>query len=167
MSQEGQPDWVEPRPERSAPPVVGPALDLVDLSAAHASGPVLRTVVLTIPAERGQVVLARSMVGHIAARLGLSVADLTDLRLAVDEACGLFPLSADFGGFDESLECRFEERAAALRITVCAPLSPTVQPELDGIGWIMLGALVDELSWLVVGSIGTVALVKDLNPRAA
>jgi serine/threonine-protein kinase RsbW len=124
-----------------------------------------RTVILTIPADREQVVLVRSVAGHIAARLGLSVSELTDLRLAVDEACGLFLLSPGFGTAGESVECRFEELPDALAITVSAPVPPSVQPDVDDIGWIMLGALVDELTWKAEEGVARLSMVKHLTVR--
>jgi serine/threonine-protein kinase RsbW len=126
-----------------------------------------RTVVLSIPADREQVVLARSVAGHIAARLGLSVAELTDLRLAVDEACGLFLLSPGFGVSGELLECRFEEQSAALAVTVSAPAATSVEPDVDDIGWIMLSALVDELTWKAEHGVATLTLVKHLTVRSS
>jgi serine/threonine-protein kinase RsbW len=124
-----------------------------------------RTVVLSIPADREQVVLVRSVAGHIAARLGLSVAELTDLRLAVDEACGLFLLSPGFGDRGEMVECRFEERPASLSVTVSAPTPPSVEPDVDDIGWIMLGALVDELTWKAEEGVARITMVKHLAVR--
>ncbi len=122
-----------------------------------------RTVVLSIPADREQVVLVRSVAGHIAARLGLSVADLTDLRLAVDEACGVFLLAPGFGAADEMLECRFEEQPGSLSVTVCAPAPAAAQPDVEDIGWIMLSALVDELTWKAEHGIARLTLVKHLT----
>lgn len=124
-----------------------------------------RTVVLVIPADREQVVLARSVVGHIAARLGLSVAELADLRLAVDEACGLFLLAPGFGGAGEMVECRFEESPGSLSVTVSAPMPPSVQPDVDDIGWLMLSALVDELTWKAEHGVARITLVKHLTVR--
>ncbi len=124
-----------------------------------------RTVVLSIPADREQVVLVRSVAGHIAARLGLSVADLTDLRLAVDEACGLFLLSPGFGSSGELLECRFEEQPAALAVTVSAPAASSSDPDVDDIGWIMLSALVDELTWKVEQGVARLTMIKHLTAR--
>ena len=126
-----------------------------------------RAVVLSIPADREQVVLVRSVAGHIAARLGLSVAELTDLRLAVDEACGLFLLNPGFGTAGETLECRFEEQPDALSVTVSAPAPPSVAPDVDDIGWIMLSALVDELTWKAEHGVARLTLVKHLTVRAS
>jgi serine/threonine-protein kinase RsbW len=123
-----------------------------------------RSVVLSIPADREQVVLVRSVAGHIAARLGLSVAELTDLRLAVDEACGLFLLSPGFGAAGELLECRFDEQPGSLSVTVSAPAAAE-QPDVEDIGWIMLSALVDELTWKAEHGVARLTLVKHLSAR--
>ena len=125
------------------------------------SGPVL----LAIPADRGQVTLVRSVAGHFGARLGLSVAQLTDLQLAVAEACSLFLLAPGFPATG-MLECRFENPPQAMRIMVSAVVAPGVAPDVDDIGWIMLGALVDELTWQVVDGIGTVTLFTRLDREA-
>lgn len=124
-----------------------------------------RTVVLSIPADREQVVLVRSVAGHIAARLGLSMAELADLRLAVDEACGLFLLTPGFGAAGEMVECRFEEGPAALSVTVSAPAPPSAAPDVEDIGWLMLSALVDELTWKSEQGMAHLTLVKHLSIR--
>lgn len=126
-----------------------------------------RTVVLTIPADREQVVLVRSVAGHIGARLGLSVAELTDLRLAVDEACGLFLLSPGFGSGGEMVECRFEESAASLAVAMSAPTPPTAEPDVEDIGWLMLSALVDELTWKAEHGVARLTLIKHLTVRGS
>jgi serine/threonine-protein kinase RsbW len=123
------------------------------------------TVVLGIPADRDQVTLVRSVAGHIGARLGLSVAQLTDLRLAVDEACGLFLLAPGFPKAGATLECRFEQQPEALVITVSALVPEDLAPDLDDIGWIMLDALVDQLSWHSADGVATVSLLTRLGRR--
>ena len=165
MEQEIRPDSMDPDHGKAN----GEAARSVRGGTASA----LSTVVLSIPADRDQVVLVRSVAAHIGVRLGLSVAELTDLRLAVDEACGVFLLSPDFGAVGETLDCRFDELPArddvapTLMVTVSAPVGPTLGPDVDDIGWIMLGALVDELSWRTENGIGTVSLVKRLVGRGA
>ena len=46
--------------------------------------------VVAIPVDTYYVAIARTTALHVATRLGLSVRQATDLRLAVDEACALF-----------------------------------------------------------------------------
>jgi serine/threonine-protein kinase RsbW len=118
---------------------------------------------LTIPADRERVVLVRSVAGHVATGLGLSVTELTDQRLAVDEACGLFLIDPRLTPLGGVLDFHFEERPDELTVTVAAGVADHAGPDVDDIGWIMLEALVDELSWSVEEGIGRLRLVKRLN----
>jgi serine/threonine-protein kinase RsbW len=127
-------------------------------------------VFLEIPADRLYVVLARSAAVHIGAVLRLGVTDVTDLRLAVDEACSMFLLHPAFPespAAETGLSCRFEAYEDELRVTVRAPVPPDFAPDTETIGWIMLGALVDDLSWKHADGYGTVGLVKRIeSPKA-
>jgi serine/threonine-protein kinase RsbW len=151
---------IEDRPAYGQPP--GAAAP-----AAATDTPRVPSVLLAIPADRDYVVLVRSAAAHIAAKLDLGMTDVTDLRLAVDEACGLFLLHPAFNGAEDGgdLECRFEVGRTALRITVSAFVPPAFAPDQEDIGWIMLGALVDELGWDSGGGVGMVTLTKRLAPR--
>jgi len=127
-------------------------------------------VFLEIPADRLYVVLARSAAAHIGAVLKLGVTDVTDLRLAVDEACAMFLLHPAFpesAAAEQGLSCRFEAYDDELWVTVRAPVPADFAPDTDTIGWIMLGALVDDLSWKHADGYGTVSLVKRFDaPKA-
>jgi serine/threonine-protein kinase RsbW len=120
-------------------------------------------VVIEIPADRLYVVLARSAAVHLGSVLQLGVTDVTDLRLAVDEACALFLLNPAFpDGHEAGLVCRFAAYREELRITVRAPIPAGFAPDTDGIGWIMLGALVDHLAWSREAGFGVLTLAKHL-----
>jgi serine/threonine-protein kinase RsbW len=118
-------------------------------------------VVVSVPADKTYVVLIRSAVSHLGARLGFTVAEITDLRLAVDEACGLL-LASDDGPLvtGASLRCQFEEMGDALRVTVSADVTQHARPDTEGFGWSVLSALVDSLSWSMLDGTGHVELVK-------
>ena len=103
---------------------------------------------IEIPADRLYVVLARSAAVHLGSVLRLGITDVTDLRLAVDEACAHFLLNPAFpGGGGVGLACRFAAYPEELRVTVRAAVPPGFAPDTEAIGWIMLGALVDDLAW--------------------
>ena len=122
-------------------------------------------VFIEIPADRLYVVLARSAAVHLGAVLHLGITDVTDLRLAVDEACALFLLHPAFpDGASVGLACRFAAYAEELRVTVRAPVPPGFAPDTEAIGWIMLGALVDDLAWTQQDGFGTVTLTKRFTP---
>jgi serine/threonine-protein kinase RsbW len=122
-------------------------------------------VFIEIPADRLYVVLARSAAVHIGAVLHLGITDVTDLRLAVDEACALFLLHPAFPETGAlGLACRFAAYPGELHVTVRAPVPPGFVPDTEAIGWIMLGALVDGLSWTRQDGYGTVTLTKRFTP---
>src|ERR1700730_4015500 len=80
-------------------------------------------VVIGVPADKTYVALIRSATAHLGARAGLSVVEITDLRLAVDEACGLLLPSYDHGGLGATggdLECRLTDYDGGLRVLVSA-----------------------------------------------
>jgi anti-sigma regulatory factor (Ser/Thr protein kinase) len=121
------------------------------------------TVLVRVPADKDYVVLIRSAVGHLGARLGCTVPEITDLRLAVDEACALL-LGAHPTGVpadDDALECRIAVRPDALDIVVSAPPGDVAAaPEPGSFGWNILAALVDELTWTREDGAARIELVK-------
>lgn len=134
------------------------ALSRVDGAAA----PGAATVLIKVPADRDYLVLIRSAAAHLGARVGCSVSEITDLRLAVDEACTLLlahraPLDVPWG---EELECRIVVLSDALAVTVAAPAGDMPAPEPDSFGWTILSALVDTLSWGVEDGVAHVDLIK-------
>lgn len=123
------------------------------------------SVVLSVPAHKDYVVIIRSAVAQLAGCFGYTVRDITDLRLAVNEACALMVAgnSATVGGAG-TIECRAEVRGDVLRVTVSAAAA-TLAPDTDGIGWTLLTALVDRLTWAQDGVSARVDLEK--RPGAA
>jgi serine/threonine-protein kinase RsbW len=125
------------------------------------------SVLVRVPADKDFVVLIRSAVGHLGAKLGCTVAEITDLRLAVNEACALLLGAPRTGGFSEGdvLECRIAVGPASLGITVVGPAGTMAGPEPGDFGWNILAALVDELSWSVEYDETRIELVKSLGER--
>jgi serine/threonine-protein kinase RsbW len=113
-------------------------------------------IVLIIPAQLRYVALARSVAGHLGAQAGLTVTEITDLRLAVDESCALL---VD-GTRDGEMWCRFVQDEPGLRIAFFAAGCPLVRPDTNGFGWLVLSALVDELNWSHVDGGARVDLLK-------
>ncbi len=115
---------------------------------AGGTGPWSRPVVVQVPADRNYVVLIRSAVSHLGARLGFTMAEISDLRLAVDEACGLLLLPDGFRLRGDDLECRFEDDGdGGLHVRVSAEAEAGSGPDTEGFGWNVLDALVDRLRW--------------------
>lgn len=118
-----------------------------------------RPVVVRVPADKTYVALVRSAASHLGARIGLTISDVTDLRLAVDEACGLFLLPGGFETTGDELECLFTEGADRLVIVVSAEADDSA-PDVEDFGWNVLSALVDRLAWSYENGRGRVELVK-------
>lgn len=130
------------------------------------------SVVLSVPAHKDYVVIIRSAVAQLAGCFGYSLREITDLRLAVNEACALLVAgSPEAVGIAGTIECRAEvrgevlgemrdePRGEVLRVTVSAAAG-TLVPDTDGIGWTILAALVDTLAWAQDGVSARVDLEK-------
>lgn len=103
----------------------------------------LASVSIRIPADSGYVVLVQAAAGHLAAQLGYGVPEVTNLRLAVDEACRVLlsargPQTTDPGtrgphrGSERAayLECRFSVRDdGGLRCRVSGPIAAVTEPD--------------------------------------
>ena len=160
--------WAEPAAAKAAEQGAEQAADAPEPEAGPQPAEPLpdSEVFIEIPADRLYVVLARSAAVHIGAVLHLGITDVTDLRLAVDEACALFLLHPAFpDGAAVGLACRFAAYPEELRVTVRAPVPEAFAPDTEGIGWIMLGALVDDLAWTRRHGYGTVTLTKRFTPH--
>lgn len=138
-----------------------------DVHGAAAGPPAVVSppVVLSVPADKTYVALVRSAASHLGARLGLTMQELTDLRLAVDEACGLLLLPGEFETTGTELQCRFDEYPGRLAVTVSAEAEQSA-PDVDGFGWNVLSALVDELRWSYQDGRARVELVKHATTLA-
>ena len=125
----------------------------------------IAAVSIRVPADRGFVVIVRSTAGHLGARLGYSVTEIMNLRLAVDDACGV-SLAADADGTraereaGSDLECRFSVSDESLRVRISGSAAGVTEPDIRGLGWQVLSALVDTISWDNDGTRACVALEK-------
>lgn len=119
------------------------------------------SMVLGVPAHKDFVVIIRSAVAQLGACFGFTVQEITDLRLAVNEACGLL-VAGSTGDRSTAgpLECRAEVRGDALRVLVSAPAGGFDAPNVDGLGWNLMAALVDTLTWAQDGVTARVDLAK-------
>lgn len=141
---------------------------------AAGTGP-RRLALLSFAADKDHLALARMTAMHIAGLAGLPIGRVTDIRLAVDEACSLFltGLSSPNGrrGGDPATEggamltLRFDSLTEHLRISVSGP-APARNPDADDLGWLMLCALVGRPSWDVRGGVGTLTMTEPLSPVA-
>lgn len=156
---------------------------------ARAAGGV-RVAAITMPVTEAYVSLARLATAHVAGVLGMSVSRVSDLRLAVDEACGQFlfgppPRFEDFedevvedaDGIDvlvplgdlalplEPLELCFDQLPGKLRITVSGPVPAVAWPDRGGLGWLVLDALVSDIRSELgpQDGVGTLTIIEPLS----
>jgi serine/threonine-protein kinase RsbW len=106
------------------------------------------TVELTVPADPAYVSVLRAVTASLAARHDLTLDEVDDLRIAVDEACALLlpharPASALSAGFGEA--------GGSLQITVSVQLADggsDAGPMLDqtSFAWTVLTALTESVT---------------------
>lgn len=118
-----------------------------------------------VPASGEYVATLRLTATSLAARCDLTVDDIDDLVLAVDEACSLLLPHAEPG---TSLSAHFQLASGSLTVTtsVQAPNASAGSPDRSGFAWSVLSALASEVD--VVGSAGelsiTVSKRREITP---
>jgi len=91
-----------------------------------------------VPADVVYVSTLRLTAASLAARCELTIDDIEDLRLAVDEACALLLPHASPGS---SLEARFELVYGRLDVQASITSVEGAQLDRSGFAWMVLGAL--------------------------
>ncbi|MPZ63378.1 MAG: anti-sigma factor [Propionibacteriales bacterium] len=99
-------------------------------------------VALTVPADSSYVALLRATTAGVAARLDFTLDDIDDLRLAVDEACGLLLRQARP---ESTLFCGFRMAEPHLSIDVTAQADSPRLPPRDGFAWTVLTSLAGDV----------------------
>ncbi|NUP51871.1 MAG: anti-sigma regulatory factor, partial [Catenulispora sp.] len=130
---------------------------------ARDAPPRAAVVEIRIPADPEYVPLLRAACGHLAPRLGCTLAEISDLRLAVDEACGLLLRNCITLSREEGQDCltaTFTVDEQALRVTVGMHADAFAMPHDDEFGWTILTALVEGFAWRVEGATVQVEILK-------
>jgi serine/threonine-protein kinase RsbW len=115
-------------------------------------------VELTVPAVASFLPVVRAATAGLAARLSLTLDEIEDLRIAVDEACAmLLSLPAAEATGTPTLVCRYEVLADALAVRVSAPVKDgAALPAEQSFAWRVLTAhatsvshgIGDGLAWI-------------------
>jgi serine/threonine-protein kinase RsbW len=96
-------------------------------------------VEVRIPADVAYVSTLRLTAASLAARCDLTIDDIEDLRLAVDEACALLLPHATDGS---TLDARFSLAKGRLAVETSVHTSATeAEPDRSGFAWTVLDAL--------------------------
>jgi serine/threonine-protein kinase RsbW len=95
-------------------------------------------VEVRIPADVAYVSTLRLTAASLAARCSLTVDDIEDLRLAVDEACALL---LPYASERTTLDAHFALTQGRLAVDTSVTTTVTDDPDRDGLAWTVLGAL--------------------------
>ncbi len=95
-------------------------------------------VEMRVPAEVAFISTLRLTAASLAARCDLTIDDIEDLRLAVDEACALLLPHATS---DSTVDIRFGLTAGRLVVDVSVRTDEASEPDRDGFAWTVLEAL--------------------------
>jgi serine/threonine-protein kinase RsbW len=134
-----------------------PAAVMADTESAL-SREVKDQVTIQMPAEGAYLSVLRTATAGLAARLDFTLDEIEDLRIAVDEACGMLLAQA---APDASLDCDFNLGADRISIAVSARCQQPRQPARDTFAWTVLAALAGSAdAWVGPGDTVTVLLQK-------
>jgi serine/threonine-protein kinase RsbW len=118
-------------------------------------------VSIRLPAAGAYLSVLRTATAGLAARLDFTLDEIEDLRIAVDEACGLLLSNAVPGA---QLQCEFELTAGLIRVSVSVETLDHGPPARDTFAWTVLTALAGEVDSRVDADN---RVVIDLNKRRA
>jgi serine/threonine-protein kinase RsbW len=119
-------------------------------------------VTIRMPAEGAYLSVLRTATAGMAARLDFTLDEIEDLRIAVDEACGMLLSQAAPGA---SLTCDFTLGEDSMTIAVSAASQRAQPPSRDTFAWTVLSALAGTVdAWVGPGSTVTVMLQKSREP---
>lgn len=123
----------------------------------------MNEVELRIPADPGFVSLARAVTTALGARCDLTLDQIDDLHIAVDEACALLLPHAPAGSM---LTARFGLDAGRIEFRASVPTAAGTQPDRSGLSWAVLSALSDDLRTSYDGGGLSVTVVKQREALA-
>jgi serine/threonine-protein kinase RsbW len=115
-------------------------------------------VTIRMPAEGAYLSVLRTATAGLAARLDFTLDEIEDLRIAVDEACGLLLSQA---APEATLDCGFTLAEDSMTIAVSVVSQRAQLPSRDTFAWTVLSALAGSVdAWAGPGSKLTVMLRK-------
>jgi serine/threonine-protein kinase RsbW len=115
-------------------------------------------VEVRLPAHRRYVSALRSLASSLGAQCDLTVDEIEDLQIAIDEACALLlPHALEPGGW---LSARFTLAPGCLEVVASVPAAPQAAPDRTGFSWTVLSALADRLEVTSAEGVLAIALTK-------
>ena len=120
-------------------------------------------VEIRTPADGAFVSTLRLAAASLAARCELTIDDIEDLRLAVDEACALLlPHAVP----DSVLDARFVLSRGKLEVDTAVATLDDATPDRDGFAWTVLGALATSVDVSKDGGRLVISVVKSREAAA-
>jgi serine/threonine-protein kinase RsbW len=116
-----------------------------------------------VPADVVYVSTLRLTAASLAARCDLTIDEIEDLRLAVDEACALVLPHARPGS---TLDARFTLSAGRLTVDTSVQTIESADPDRTGFAWTVLGALASSVDVRNDGSRLTITVTKTREAAA-
>lgn len=132
---------------------------LVTVTSQTADTAAADQVVLRVPADPAYLAVLRTATAGLAARLDLTLDEIEDLRIAVDEASALLLTGAGAGA---ELVARFDLDGDSLAVRVDGPAASL--PEVHSFAWAVLEALVGQIE---IGQAGGGSWILLRHRRAA
>lgn len=114
-------------------------------------------VAMQVPADVAYVSTLRLTAASLAARCDLTVDDIEDLRLAVDEACALLLPHAHA---DSTIDARFELSPGRLTVDTSVSSGESAEPDREGFGWTVLDALTSSVEVTQKDGLLTISVTK-------
>jgi serine/threonine-protein kinase RsbW len=144
--------------ETTAQPPAGAPTAVIGEDGAGRRHDAQDQVSIRMPAEGAYLSVLRTATAGLAARLDFTLDEIEDLRIAVDEACGMLLAQAPSGA---SLECDFTLGDDHMSIAVSAASRHAKPPARDTFAWTVLSALAGSAdAWTDSGGKVTVLLRK-------
>ena len=99
-------------------------------------------VEMRVPADGAYIATLRLTAASLAARCDLTIDDIEDLRLAVDEACALLLPHASSGSV---MDASFRLTPGDLTVRTSVDSRDTATPDRSGFAWSVLSALASDV----------------------
>jgi serine/threonine-protein kinase RsbW len=118
---------------------------------------------LSVPAHGAFLSLIRTTTAAVAARIDLTIDEIEDLRIAVDEAAAmLLPELSD----DARVDVRYHYDTTTFTIVLASATGAGTGPDQSGFGWTVLQALAGSVTATVADGTTTITLVHHRSPVA-